>query len=202
MSKNVTVVGLSEIKANISRIKAQVKEAMDTTITQRTEAMKEDLLIAVTGSGRIIGADPTKGGGSPGTGRDVPGTLLEPGQISVVSGQLRASLDTSVSSTKNRVTGSVGFPKSFRSLGGAGSQGIDWPKNPATVNVVNTRRSSGNAPKRLKPSMTPASKYVPSVLLGTSKLLGRNVLRLALYEDIMRSKTLDTVKAAVRGALV
>ena len=201
MSKNVTIVGLSEIRTNISRIKGQVKAAMDAAIEARTKEMKEDLLIAVTGSGKIIGANAADGGGSPGTGRDVPGEMLLPGQISVVSGQLRGSLTTSVSSTKNKASGSVGFPRSFRSLGGAGSNGIDWPASPATVNVIESRRSSGKAPRRLRPSTTPPEKYVPKVLLGSSKLLGRNVLRLALYEDIMANKTLTKLKVAVQGAL-
>lgn len=199
--RNVSVAGLDTIKSNITRIKAQVKMAAETAIRERTDEMHSELLSAVTGSGSIVGTDPHEGGGHPGTGIDVPGSKLVPGMISIVSGRLRSALSQSVTSNKNRVSGSIGFPKGYRSLGGASGNAIDWPNKPPIVNVVESRRSSDKAPRKLRPSNMPPQKYVPSVLLGTDKMLGRNVLRLALYEDIVEGRTKAKVAARIAGAL-
>lgn len=202
-NKKVGVSGIEVFRANSSRVKKAVRTEILSAVTERTKQLYEDLDVAMEGRypGRHTRRNAASGRSVPGSGLDVPGTSLEQGMIGEFSGRMRRLLQQSVRNTKMGAYGEVGFGKQFRSYGGAASNALNWgypdkDKNP-TMNVVTSPEITPDDDNR-QPSTKPPEEYVPQVLLGTDGHVGRNILRLALYEDIQQRRTLKKIEAQLK----
>lgn len=182
-------------KPQFAMLKETIKGALSVAVEERGQELLVDLQEAATGTGRQVRK--YSGAGSPGTGLDVPAPRLRPNMIGNISGSLRDNLKVAYSEKRGKVVSEVGFGKEFRSRGGAAANAIKWPQEEPFVSVQ-------SAPEPGDQTITEAedvTEYVPKVILGTKTILGRNILRLGLYDDIMSNKTLNLIKEKVSAAL-
>jgi hypothetical protein len=199
MAKSTGLTGIGIFRSNTSRLKSDIKASINEAIELRTRQMYEDLDVAMSGKypGRHTRTNAASGQKIPGSGLDVPGASLEVGMIGEFTGRMRNALRSTVNHTKFGSKGQIGFGKEYRSYGGAANNAIQWPKKPVSINVVTSPPITPEDDTRKLGDEDP-SEYIPQVLLGTASHVGRNILRLAIFEDIKDERTLKTIEAYVK----
>lgn len=122
------------------------------------------------------------------------------GEIGIHTGRLSSNLAKSFNGAATVMRGEVGYSKGLSGTlpSGARQARIDWPSNANTSTEYRSLPPSSYQPDEKEESL---QDYIKQVLLGTTKLFGRNVLRLALSEDIARNKTFAAVRNALRGVM-
>lgn len=191
------VTGLMSVKSGANASKTLVMAALELAIRQRAASHLDRLQEAASGPAKSLGPAI-----NPGTGLDVPGGSLESNQIGEDTGRLRSRLGMAVNVSRNKVVGEIGFDKGIRGTSKAKSAAIKWPEKPAVV-VVNPPGQDG---ARFQ-STEPPEKYIPKVILGgegqkgAPPHMGRNILRLSLYDDVMNERTLKEISKKVKEML-
>ena len=194
----IEVTGSQQIIDRLYKIKSNVERGAYEATTVRTQELYRDVRGLLSSAPRE-GIDP--GGRSAGTGKQV-GPSGE-AVVGIRSGRLINALTTSVSNVgnKSRYSGEIGFPSNFKVTNAAKAKryALNWPRKQAidsqAVNV-------GHAPARNpSPGKRPVSDYAQDVILGTHKIAGRNVLRMALIQDIIKSATLNKFREIIKSAL-
>lgn len=191
----IEVLGSKEVLQNLAKIASKVESQTYQAISLRTAELKREVETLMTGPPR---EGVQRGNRSSGTGKQV-GPSGSP-TIGMNSGRLINSLTTSVSvGTKARFSGEIGFPSSFRVSNPekAKRYALNWPrKNVRDSIVVGTGHP---ATKAHKGSSRQPSDYAQEVILGTERLAGRNVLRMVLIDDIVKSSTLKKISDLIKG---
>ena len=199
---------MAKIKSNVNQslkvLQATVKTGLQSSLNIQATQTLETLKIAVTGPGRqarkaAMGGNP----GHPGSGVDVPFDRLDSNVIGDITGELRNRLKAAVVVKRDKVVAEVGFGKEIRSKPGAAGSAINLTtQGTPDINVVPLEdprlypKDSSNYVPDKRPE-----EYIPDVILGTKKLVGRNVLRLALYDDIMNNRSYDQIKFDLQEAI-
>jgi len=198
LAKNITITGIKEISTKLKTLETALKSECHSAITSSTAVMYGRLTTALSGPKNRIWGDILRDKSEPNpyarTGLEVPGTALAPGMIGTDTGKLRDTLTKTVRMEGNSVVGEVGYPKSIDPPGISDSNRVSWPET-GEPNMVVTPHSPGKEGKELpKQSL---QEYAWQVLLGSEKIAGRNILRVALFEDITSNRTLIEVQNAI-----
>ncbi len=201
-------VNKSDFKGNARLLTDQLKSGVAQALTERGDVLLATLKVATTGPGRQTRTK--NGSNNPGKGIDVPFTSLDFNAIGDITGELNNRLQVASQKKRDKFVVQVGFGREIKSRGGAKAAALYWPNPQAvadtelsgspsdsSINVQYTEEKR-KYPKEAdlqnyQPNKTP-EQYIPEVILGSSKIVGRNVLRLALYDDIKNRDTLDRVK--------
>lgn len=126
-----------------------------------------------------------------------PGLGISTDVIGVQSGKLRNALELITTKETGYIyTGQVGYSKSTYSLRPSGAI-ANALNSPSTVRpyIYQARLKQS----KYKGFDDPLSKYIGIVLLGSEKIHGRNVLRLALYRDIINNRSYKSFFSTYRG---
>jgi hypothetical protein len=175
----------STIDNKVKELKLSLKSNLELALRERAQVTLEKLKISATGTGRTARLQaPSQ---NPGTGLDVPFTTLQPNAIGNITGELRRRLQAVVKIGRSKVVAEIGFGKEIQALPGAAANAL---KQEAPTINVQPLNSPGYDPLPTEPP----EKYIPWVILGTKTLVGRNILRLALYNDIMNQESLTAIK--------
>lgn len=187
----VEVFGSKELIARINKVSETAQRNMKHAISLRTNSIREEVHGLLSSPPRT-GIE--RGGRSAGTGKQVGPT--GEAAIGIRSGRLINSLTSVTSQTSGgrlKFSGEIGFPNTFKVSNPAKVKryALNWPRqNVKSSQVVNT----GTAPaKDKRANKKPVQEYAEQAILGTTKIAGRNVLRMSMIEDIRKSSTLNQI---------
>lgn len=138
----------------------------------------------MTGSGVEVGAQARY--------KDIPLAVIGKRQ-----GGLQAALRKTSFNTRTAVCGEVGFGRNIRPNGEA-LDTLKWPGPVTRVRIPPTENDLGPNEAHTEPP----EKYIPKVILGTNKMYGRNIFRMALISDILYKKTMTIIAEKVKARLV
>lgn len=204
------IKGLDIVKTNLKRVVDRALTGAEAGVKESSEKLYGDVLASMGGTGwknNYIGVNRkfAKGQAQPGSGLEMPAPPGR-GSIGVRTGRMRSSLRRMPSKTNTSVSSEIGYSKTLipkTPPGRATRNKVDWPRKKLFVGkFVVTSKKGGNkwALTKYITGMQPG-EYVPAVLLGNEKIVGRNVLRLALVMDILQRRTIRAVENNVKREL-
>ena len=178
-----------------------VEAAVRSTIEKRTEQLHKEVQQLMSSRSPIIASRRAyRGQSSRSGGTEIP-ALNTRAAIHPVTGRMRSSLEKKTSVTETGYIGEVGYNRGFAPNNPGKVSTISWPDNPRfTIREINLKPDK-EYQQELFPDAESPMEYVPDILLGNKKMVGRNVLRLALIRDIQGQTTLNAMAKAVGRAI-
>lgn len=197
----IEITGIAKLEKNLNTLSNRMTKAVQRGVRTSTDNLYTQIRESMSGQispGWFAGVSRNRTG-TQGTGLEIPPLAYLSGAIFSRSGKMKSNLRTAVGTdTLGRIVGAVGYSRNFvperPSLAIANQ--IRWPKQPLKVGIP-YRHKKSKMPKHIRfPYYGKESvlKYVPIILLGDGKILGRNVLRAVLALDIQRSSTLKIIR--------
>lgn len=194
---NLKIDGIKQLSNNIKKLQNRADIYARRAIEESTTRTYEKVNTFVSNSPQT-GVDASKKDNSyGGTGLEIPPLGTTGPVIGERTGRLKALLSKSTQSIGGIVSGEVGFPKGIESHSPSesSSNAVDWPNQPVNMGV----QSPQTKPDELEYDPGDPTQYVSKVILGTDEIHGRNVLRLALLQDIVNGDTVLTLTRHLQG---
>lgn len=207
MLKISGVKGAGAISTKLKKdIFGVIHAAASQAITTRTRNLYDELRVMASAPPQtgVMRGGPGEDGNSIDTepGLEVTGSsygIVPPVVIGKRSGQLQSRLEKAVQNGRVKILGIAGFGTEIRPRGPVGR--FDWPASKAIARskIPGTRDDDPNKPRSQE---EPPEVYIPSMILGTEKFYGRNILRMAIINDSVKGLTAQELKAALVKALI
>ena len=196
------ISGLPELKKAYQKQIDLIRDDIKTEIELNTKYMQEDAREMASGTVNPSGSFVRDGEGGQGTGLEMF-PLGSRGVIAERSGRLKANITSSVSDTSKHggyITGEVGLGKDMRpprgSLKATGQNAIKWPESTDTSSIiVGKKPADGDI---YPPEGDDPTEYIPQIILGTEIIIGRNIFRQALLENIKENKLIKSISTRLR----
>jgi hypothetical protein len=201
------LVGLGALNRRIESKINRITNDTRSIVSTRAQEMNKSLNAQLSGKKRFpVGVSRAKFGSVAnlqGSGLEIFDEKTKRGTINLRSSRMKNALRTIVSLDTGEISAELGFDKNIApdNPGRVISHALNWPgkidagvvigPNRTTPFKNQTKRSGGESPER----------YIPKILLGTDRILGRNILRMVLLNDIKSSKTLKRLMRAWRNAV-
>ena len=200
----IELLGADEVKRNLAQTRDSLFAAARDGIRINTERLRVDVAKNLTGQHPFpVGVSrDLHPGGSPGTGLEVLRLGVRSGAINTRTTRMRSLLRSSVTLTGSKMSGGVGYSPAFtpKNVSTALANAINWPTKALVpgieLSLPSLPRSENQDFERNSPT-----QYIPDILLGSDKIVGRNVLRMALAVDIEQSRTLNSLTSRFRNVI-
>lgn len=188
------------LKDKLKKLQREVKIAAQEAIKERTEEMYTNIRRRVSGQknarGKLIGMYRRVQPDNSGTGKEIFPLNTQDTVINLQKSKFRRGIKQATSEPRpGLLQGEVGFDSSYDGTNRAYNSRIDWPNRPIYDSVVITKLQPFTVrDKDLKRERENVTSYAQKVILGTSTMIGRNIFRMEILEDINQNKTISRLE--------